>query len=107
MGNIKDIKTRIESITSTRQITKAMKMVAASKLRRAQENILAARPYADFIYQMLVNIKFKNRANEHKIFLKSESGKHFEPIMVDILVECLPEIIEIKDRYQDNDFYLH
>jgi len=75
MGNIKDIKTRIESITSTRQITKAMKMVAASKLRRAQENILAARPYADFIYQMLVNIKFKNRANEHKIFLKSESGK--------------------------------
>ncbi len=39
--------------------------------------------------------------------IKSESGKHFEPIMVDILVECLPEIIEIKDRYQDNNFYLH
>ncbi|MEA1971719.1 MAG: ATP synthase F1 subunit gamma [Candidatus Cloacimonadota bacterium] len=75
MGNIKDIKTRIESITSTRQITKAMKMVAASKLRKAQEKILAARPYADYINDMLVKIKFKNLVSEHKVFNPAEFGK--------------------------------
>ena len=52
MANIRDIRTRIRSVKSTRQITKAMKMVAAAKLRRAQERALASRPYA----QMLVNV---------------------------------------------------
>jgi F-type H+-transporting ATPase subunit gamma len=52
MPNIRDIRTRIRSVKSTRQITKAMKMVAAAKLRRAQERALASRSYA----QMLVNV---------------------------------------------------
>src|SRR5713101_2255485 len=52
MPNILDIRRRIRSVTNTRQITKAMKMVSAAKLRRAQERALAARPYA----QMLVNV---------------------------------------------------
>ena len=52
MSNILDIRRRIRSVTNTRQITKAMKMVSAAKLRRAQERALAARPYA----QMLVNV---------------------------------------------------
>ena len=52
MPNIRDIRTRIRSVKSTRQITKAMKMVAAAKLRRAQERALASRPYA----QMLINV---------------------------------------------------
>jgi len=39
--------------------------------------------------------------------IKSESGKHFEPVMVDLFVESLPEIIEIKNRYHDDDYYLH
>jgi len=46
MANIRDIRRRIRSVKSTRQITKAMKMVSAAKLRRAQERALAARPYA-------------------------------------------------------------
>jgi F-type H+-transporting ATPase subunit gamma len=46
MANLKAIKTRIVSVKNTRQITKAMKMVSAAKLRRAQENVVAARPYA-------------------------------------------------------------
>ncbi|WP_299935983.1 F0F1 ATP synthase subunit gamma [uncultured Pelagimonas sp.] len=46
MPNLKDLKTRIESVKSTRKITKAMQMVAAAKLRRAQESAEAARPYA-------------------------------------------------------------
>ena len=52
MANILDIRRRIRSVTNTRQITKAMKMVSAAKLRRAQERALAARPYA----QMLTNV---------------------------------------------------
>ncbi len=46
MANLKDLKTRIDSVKSTRKITKAMQMVAAAKLRRAQESAEAARPYA-------------------------------------------------------------
>ena len=46
MANVRDIRRRIRSVKSTRQITKAMKMVSAAKLRRAQERALAARPYA-------------------------------------------------------------
>jgi len=52
MANIRDIRRRIRSVKNTRQITKAMKMVAAAKLRRAQERALASRPYA----HMLVNV---------------------------------------------------
>src|SRR5689334_7922906 len=52
MPNILDIRRRIRSVINTRQITKAMKMVSAAKLRRAQERALAARPYQ----QMLTNV---------------------------------------------------
>jgi F-type H+-transporting ATPase subunit gamma len=52
MANVLDIKRRIRSVINTRQITKAMKMVSAAKLRRAQDRALAARPYA----QMLTNV---------------------------------------------------
>lgn len=52
MANILDIRRRIRSVINTRQITKAMKVVSAAKLRRAQERALAARPYA----QMLTNV---------------------------------------------------
>ncbi len=53
MPNLKDLKTRINSVKSTQKITSAMKMVAASKLRRAQESVEAARPYARRMERML------------------------------------------------------
>ncbi len=53
MANIRDIRRRIRSVKNTRQITKAMKMVAAAKLRRAQERALAARPYSLMITSVL------------------------------------------------------
>src|ERR1700730_17691426 len=56
MPNVLDIKRRIRSVINTRQITKAMKMVSAAKLRRAQERALAARPYATMLQQMLANV---------------------------------------------------
>jgi F-type H+-transporting ATPase subunit gamma len=56
MPSLKDLKNRIVSVKSTRKITSAMKMVAASKLRRAQENALAARPYAERMARMLASL---------------------------------------------------
>ena len=56
MANILDIKRRIRSVTNTRQITKAMKMVSAAKLRRAQERALSARPYALMLTNVLKSL---------------------------------------------------
>jgi F-type H+-transporting ATPase subunit gamma len=56
MANILDIRRRIRSVTNTRQITKAMKMVSAAKLRRAQERALAARPYAQMLSHVLKSL---------------------------------------------------
>jgi F-type H+-transporting ATPase subunit gamma len=56
MANVLDLRRRIRSVKSTRQITKAMKMVSAAKLRRAQERALAARPYAQMISSVLESL---------------------------------------------------
>lgn len=55
-ANLKEVRERIKSVKSTQQITKAMKMVSAAKLRRAQQAIQQMRPYADKLNEMLVNI---------------------------------------------------
>jgi F-type H+-transporting ATPase subunit gamma len=57
MANVLDLRRRIRSVKNTRQITKAMKMVSAAKLRRAQERALAARPYAKMITSVLESLK--------------------------------------------------
>ena len=56
MANVLDLRRRIRSVKNTRQITKAMKMVSAAKLRRAQERALAARPYAQMISSVLTSL---------------------------------------------------
>lgn len=56
MATLRDIKRRIKGVKNTQQITKAMKMVAAAKLRRAQENAVNSRPYARKIQEMLTNL---------------------------------------------------
>jgi F-type H+-transporting ATPase subunit gamma len=56
MANVLDLRRRIRSVTNTRQITKAMKMVSAAKLRRAQERAMAARPYAKMITSVLESL---------------------------------------------------
>ena len=56
MANVLDLRRRIRSVKNTRQITKAMKMVAAAKLRRAQERALSARPYAKMINSVLESL---------------------------------------------------
>jgi F-type H+-transporting ATPase subunit gamma len=56
MANLKAIRIRITSVRSTRQITSAMKMVSAAKLRKAQDKILRLRPYANKLHEILVNL---------------------------------------------------
>ena len=56
MANLKEIRVRLASIKSTRQITSAMKMVSAAKLRKAQDAILQMRPYANKLQEILVNL---------------------------------------------------
>jgi F-type H+-transporting ATPase subunit gamma len=56
MASLKEVRNRITSVSSTQQITKAMKMVAAAKLRRAQDNILRMRPYAQRLGGILTNL---------------------------------------------------
>ncbi len=56
MANLKEVRTRIESVKSTKQITSAMKMVAASKLRKAQNAVLTLRPYSNRLSRIMQNI---------------------------------------------------
>src|SRR5438552_9079034 len=56
MPSLIDIRRRIRSVKNTQQITKAMKMVSAAKLRRAQDRVIAARPYAALLRQVLGNV---------------------------------------------------
>lgn len=56
MPNLKEVKSRIQSVSSTQQITKAMKMVAAAKLRRAQDRIVQMRPYSERLTGILRNV---------------------------------------------------
>jgi F-type H+-transporting ATPase subunit gamma len=75
MANILDIRRRIRSVINTRQITKAMKVVSAAKLRRAQERALAARPYA----QMLTNV-LKSLVARAEIY-DAETGEPKHPLL--------------------------
>jgi F-type H+-transporting ATPase subunit gamma len=68
MATLRDIKRRIRSVKSTQQITKAMEMVAASKLRRAQSRVLATRPYARAMDAMLENLSATAAEVGHPLF---------------------------------------
>ncbi len=67
MPNLRDIRRRIKSVQSTQQITKAMKMVAAAKLRRAQEAILHARPYAAKMLEVLNSLATRVDRERHPL----------------------------------------
>jgi F-type H+-transporting ATPase subunit gamma len=75
MPSLKDLKIRIESVKSTRKITKAMQMVAAAKLRRAQEAAEAARPYAERMEAVLCNLAAGVAASPSAPRLLAGTGK--------------------------------
>ena len=74
MPNLKDLKTRIDSVKSTRKITKAMQMVAAAKLRRAQEAAEAGRPYADRMNAVMANLAGASASADNAPKLLAGSG---------------------------------
>ncbi|RLC93693.1 MAG: ATP synthase F1 subunit gamma [Chloroflexi bacterium] len=72
MANIRLIRRRIRSIQSTAKITRAMEMIAASKMRRAQQNVLAGRPYAEKIRQVLAHLAAQPGAAVHPLLERRE-----------------------------------
>jgi len=85
LPSMRDIRRRIKSIKSTQQITRAMKTVAAAKLRRAQENVLAARPYARFTREMLGRVT-------------AAAGEAYHPLLEVREVEKTAYVVVTADR---------
>jgi len=80
MANLKEVRNRIKSVMSTQQITRAMKMVSAAKLRRAQQAIVQMRPYATKLNAMLVNIMSFSDGQGAEAFARQTDKKH--PLLV-------------------------
>jgi F-type H+-transporting ATPase subunit gamma len=70
--SLKAIRNRISSVRSTQKITRAMKLVAAAKLRRAQENIVRARPYALKLHELISELALRAEASDHPLLAERE-----------------------------------
>ena len=75
MANLKDIRIRIDSTKNTQQITKAMKLVSAAKLRKAQHNITNMRPYAVTLKKVIANITATQKVS-HPLMTKKDNVKN-------------------------------
>lgn len=75
MANLRDIRRRIKSVKSTSQITKAMELVSAAKMKKAQNQALAGRDYADKLNKVLVNLKANTDEESHPLLGKREGSK--------------------------------
>ncbi|HEX5628309.1 MAG TPA: F0F1 ATP synthase subunit gamma [Usitatibacteraceae bacterium] len=82
MAGSKEIRTKIKSVQSTRKITKAMEMVAASKMRKAQERMRHARPYGDKIRNIAAHLANANPEYRHPFLVKNEVAKDVGVILV-------------------------
>ena len=82
MAGSKEIRTKIKSVENTRKITKAMEMVAAAKMRKAQERMRAARPYGEKIRSVAANLSHANPDYKHPFLLKRDEVRNVGVIMV-------------------------
>ncbi len=82
MANLKEIRTRRESVASTRQITSAMKMVAAAKLKKAQDSILQLRPYAEKLQEILGSISGSLRSDEDNIYAREGDRENILLVLI-------------------------
>ena len=82
MPSLIDLRRRIRAVKSTQQITKAMKMVAASKLRRAQERIVSARPYAQQMQRVLASVAMRVDPSIHPLLASRERRPDSETLVV-------------------------
>ena len=81
MPSLKDIKKRIGSVKNTQQITKAMKMVAAAKLRRAQEAAVSARPYAEKLQSVVSNLAQRDEDGGYPLLTQRGTGRALVVLM--------------------------
>ena len=82
MAGSKEIRTKIKSVENTRKITRAMEMVAASKMRKAQDRMRAARPYAEKIRQVAAHLSRANPEYKHPFLVKRGAIKNVGVIVV-------------------------
>ena len=87
MPNLKDLKNRIESVKNTRKITKAMQMVAAAKLRRAQDAAEASRPYSERFNAVLASLAASVGNSENAPVLLRGTGKHEVHLLIVMTAE--------------------
>jgi F-type H+-transporting ATPase subunit gamma len=81
MPSLIDLRRRIRSVKNTQQITKAMKMVAAARVRRTQEAILRARPYAAKMLEVLNSLAARVERDRHPL-LRVREGNHVEVLLI-------------------------
>src|SRR3978361_2580462 len=82
MAGSKEIRTKIKSVQNTRKITKAMEMVAASKMRRAQERMRHARPYGEKIRNVAAHIRHANPEYRHPFLIERDTVKKVGIIII-------------------------
>jgi F-type H+-transporting ATPase subunit gamma len=82
MAGSKEIRTKIKSVENTRKITKAMEMVAASKMRKAQDRMRAARPYAEKIRNVAAHFSYARPEYKHPFLIKREQVRNVGVIVV-------------------------
>ena len=78
----KDIQRRIKSVGNTKKITKAMEMVAASKMRRAVNMVIATRPYANLSWNTILNLSQTNSDSVHPLLQKKEQYKKILLVLI-------------------------
>ena len=111
MANLKEIRNRITSVGSTMQITSAMKMVSAAKLKRAQDAILQMRPYANKLTELLVNLSSSLDSSEGGDFSVKREIKNvlLIPItsnrgFVAVLMLIFKQLSHYQRHYNDKPF---
>ena len=82
MATLRDIRRRIRTTRKTQQITSAMRMVAAVKLRRAQNAVLAARPYSQRVWATLFEIGRRESGLEHPLLRPHEQSERLELLVI-------------------------
>ena len=82
MANLLDIRRRIKSVKNTQQITKAMKMVSAAKLKRAQDRVVAARPFAGKMQQVLTGLASHTDENFHHPLLDARGDERYLLVLI-------------------------
>ncbi len=82
MASLKEIRTRISSVKTTRQVTSAMKMVSAAKLKKAQDAILQIRPYADKLQEILSSLSASLESSEDSIFTQDRSPEKILIVLI-------------------------